>query len=291
MDLLNRARPGAVGLETALPVLGVPRERGRALCGELARAVESGGSSAAFIGVIAGRPTVGLVAEELDALLSAPAVAKANTASLGVLMHRRTHAATTVSTTVELASAAGLSVVATGGIGGVHRDFAQRLDVSADLAALARCPVAVVCSGVKSILDVESTREALEALGVPVVGWRTDSFPAFYLRASGAGVDARFDDTGDLAAFVASELARSRRGVVVANPVPQADAVDERDWDRWLALATAAAARASGRDLTPAVLAKVHELSGGRTLAANVALALDNARLAGALAAAVHARR
>src|SRR5690606_10624096 len=138
--------------------------------------------------------------------------------------------ATTVSATMEIAAAAGLRLFATGGLGGVHRGYAQRLDISADLAALARFPVAVVCSGVKSLLDVESTREALESLGVPVVGFGTDRFPAFYRRASEAGVDARFDDPESLAAFLSQELARTGRAVVVANPIPAADEIAERDW-------------------------------------------------------------
>ncbi|MFM9996008.1 MAG: pseudouridine-5'-phosphate glycosidase [Phycisphaerales bacterium] len=290
MELLNRARPGDVGLETALPVHGVPRERATDICAALAAAVESAGSHAAFIGVLAGRPVVGLTQAELRSLLDAPVVAKTNTANFGVLMHRAVHAATTVSTTMELATAAGLRVVATGGLGGVHRGYADRLDISADLAAFTRFPVAVVTSGVKSLLDVESTREAFEALGVPIVGYRTDAFPAFYLRTSDARVDARFDDPADLADFVRAELARTGRGIVVANPVPHDAALDHQDWDRWLALATASASRASGRDITPAILAKVHELSGGRTLEANIALAVNNARLAGEISHAMATR-
>lgn len=290
MELVNRALAGDVGLETALPVHGVPRERATDICDALAAAVESGGSRAAFIGVLAGRPIVGLTRDELQTLLDAPLVAKANTANLGILVQRGVHGATTVSTTMELAAAAGLRVVATGGLGGVHRGYADRLDISADLAAFTRFPVAVVTSGVKSLLDVESTREAFETLGIPVVGFRTDAFPAFYLRGSDARVDARFDDAGELAAFLRNEITRTGRGIVVANPVPHDAAVDHQDWDRWLALATASASRATGRDITPAILAKVHELSGGRTLEANIALAVSNARLAGQLSHAIGAR-
>ncbi len=282
MEIVNRAGPGFVALETTLPLHGVPRGRGEALCAELTRGVERAGARAAFVGVVSGRGVVGLTREELKTLFEAAGVAKANAANLGVLAHRGVHAATTVSTTVELSAACGVRVVATGGIGGFHRGYASRLDVSADLAALARFPVVVVCSGAKSLLDVESTREALEALGVPVVGFRTDRFPAFYLRESGAGVDARFDDERELAGFVDAELCRTGRGIVVANPVPEKDAVAPAEWAVWLAFAEKKVA-ASGREATPALLAALHEESKGRTLEANVALAVSNAEVAGRL--------
>jgi pseudouridine-5'-phosphate glycosidase len=190
---------------------------------------------------------------------------------------------------MELAAAAGVRVFATGGLGGVHRGYATHLDISSDLLALARFPVAVVCSGVKSLLDVEATREALETLGVPAVGFRTDRFPAFYLRESEADLDARFEEVDDLAAYCAAELARSGRGIVVCNPIPRNEEIDRRSWDRWLeqAARSAAQAGASGRDLTPATLGHLHELSAGATLRANLALVRANAELAGRLAAAM----
>jgi pseudouridine-5'-phosphate glycosidase len=190
---------------------------------------------------------------------------------------------------MELAARAGLSVFATGGLGGVHMGYGQRLDISADLAAFTRFPVAVVTSGVKSILDVVSTREALETLGVCVVGFRTDRFPAFYLRESEAGVDARFDDERELAAFLKAELARAGRGVVVANPIPAEHELPRDLWQAWLAQAVSDTAElaASGRDVTPALLGRLHALSGGRTLAANIELVKSNARLAARLAAAM----
>jgi pseudouridine-5'-phosphate glycosidase len=226
-----------------------------------------------------------MVPEELASLLRAERVDKINTANLGLAIHRGAHAATTVSATMELAAAAGVRVFATGGIGGVHRG--GRWDVSADLTALARWPVAVVCSGVKSLLDVESTREMLETLGVPVIGFGTDRFPAFYLRESAAGVDARFDDAAALARFVRAELGRSGRGMVVANPIPAAEAIARPEWERWLSAATARAAHTPGRSITPAVLAALREISGGATLRANLTLVRENARLAARLAAAI----
>jgi pseudouridine-5'-phosphate glycosidase len=224
---------------------------------------------------------------ELATLLAAGSVPKANTANLGPLIHRRSHAATTVSATMELAASAGVSPFATGGIGGVHAGYATHLDISSDLAALARFPVAVVASGVKSILDVVATREALESLGVTVAAFRTDRFPAFYLRDGGAGVDARFDDESDLARFIASELARTNRGILIANPIPASDEIPAAAFNDWLSEARrdAATRGVAGREMTPFLLDRLHALSAGATLRANLALVKSNARLAAALAA------
>ncbi len=290
MDLTSRTDPRrSVALETTLLLHGVPRESARPLAEELSNIVRDRGVEPAIIGVVDGRPIVGLTDNELQMLLDAPSVPKANTSNLGVLMHRQSHAATTVSATMELASAAGLHVFATGGIGGVHPGLAERLDISADLAALARFPVAVVTSGTKGLLDVASTREALESLGVPVVGWRTDSYPAFYIRETDLALDARFDDIDDLASFVAAEFARAGRGVVVANPIPEADAIDASEFDAWLAEATAIARAngAIGRDVTPAILGALHDVSGGRTLQANLSLIRANTDLAAQLCKAM----
>ncbi len=290
MQLLNRAGSGFVALETTLLVHGVPRAEAPALAARLAAAVREGGAQPATVGILHGRPVVGLTDAELATLLGADEVEKVNTANLGVAMHRRRHGATTVSTTVELAARAGIRFMATGGIGGVHRGYGQALDISSDLAALARCPVAVVTSGVKSLLDVRATREVLETLGVPVVGYQTDSFPAFYVRETDIALDARFDDPTDLAAFVRGQLARTGRGVVIANPCPAEHAMTEPAWEALLAQAQLAAPAATGRDVTPALLAQIHHLSGGASLRANVALAESNARLAGAACGAALVR-
>ncbi len=277
----------AVALETTLLVHGVPRESAQSLASDLAQIVRREGAHPAIVGVHAGIPTVGLSDTELSDLLAADSIPKANTANLGLLIHRRSHAATTVSTTMELATRAGVRTFATGGIGGVHRDYGTHLDISSDLAAFTRFPIAVVTSGVKSILDVESTREALETLGIPVVGFQTDRFPAFYLRESGAGVDGRFDDVESLGAFIRDELARTGRGIVVANPVPQEHEIDRSVWNEWLDLAMrqALTAGATGRQVTPGVLARLHQISAGKTLRANIALVHANAQLAARLAA------
>ncbi|MCA9304389.1 MAG: pseudouridine-5'-phosphate glycosidase [Phycisphaerales bacterium] len=287
MQIVNRSRKNSVALETTLLIHGVPSNSSRSLAHELAGIVDAQGAHPVLVGVVDGKPTIGMTDDELDALIDAPSVPKANTGNLGVYLKRKSHAATTVSTTMELAHAAGVRVFATGGLGGVHSGYGENWDVSADLMAFTQFPVAVVTSGVKSILDVVSTREALETLGIPVVGFRTDSFPAFYLPESAAGVDARFDDADELADYVRFELARTSRGIVVANPIPQEHALDPVQWDEWLTLAKDRAEQehARGRAWTPAVLGAVHEFSGGATLRANIGLVKSNTTLAGMLAA------
>lgn len=293
MNVVSRVGPTpwrGVALETTLLLHGVPRGEGGPLAAELSGIVREAGGVPALVGVVGGVPTVGMSDEELGTMLGvlegAGEVPKANTANLGVLMHRGSHAATTVSTTMELAAAAGVRVFATGGIGGVHLGYGTHLDISADLAAFTRFPVAVVTSGVKSILDVEGTREALETLGIPVVGYQTDEFPSFYMRGSRARVDARFDYLGELASFVSSELDRTGRGIVVANPIPREEEIEACAWEGWLRAATEEAERAGaqGRSVTPTLLGALHRVSGGATLRANLALVRSNARVAGGVA-------
>ncbi len=289
MQIVRRSVAPAVALETTLLVHGVPRSEARALSQRLEKAVRDGGANPALIGLVDGVATIGMTSQELDLLLDAPDVPKANTANLGVLAHRKSHAATTVSTTMELAALAGIRVFATGGIGGVHKGYDTHFDVSADLTALARFPVAVVCSGAKSILDISATREALETLGVTVIGYQTDCFPMFYCRESSEPVDVRFDDPEDITRFISHELARTGRGIMIANPIPADDELDARALNKWTTKAFAEAQKAgiSGRGVTPFVLGRLHELSEGTTLRANIALIENNARLAGALAAAL----
>ena len=279
--------PDCVALESTLLAHGVPREHALPLVCSLEAAIHQHRVRPAIVGIIRGRPRVGLTDQELRELLDAPNLPKANTSNLGVYLHRGLSAATTVSTTMELAAAAGVRLFATGGLGGVHRGYANRLDVSSDLTAFARFPVAVVASGVKSILDVESTREALETLGVPVVGYRTDRFPAFYQRESGARVDARFDDLQELAAFLRAELDRTGRGVLVCNPIPQASEIPAAEFERWLAAAVDESQGVSGRNVTPQVLSVLHRVSGGATLRANLSLVESNAALAAVLCRAM----
>lgn len=285
----DRPRP-RLALETTLLLHGVPRHEALALHARLAAEISARGAEPALVGVLAGRPIVGMSGGDLAALLAHDHVPKVNTATLGLTLHRRGHGATTVSATAELAARAGVRVFATGGIGGVHRELSQRPDISADLAALARFPVAVVASGCKSFLDPPATRELLESLGVPVIGYRTDRFPAFYCADGHAGVDARFDDPADLAHYLDAELSRTRRGVLVCVPPPADSAIDPARFEGWLTQARDQTPHASGRDLTPAILQALHRVSGGATLRTNLDLALNNARVGADLAVAL-ARR
>jgi pseudouridine-5'-phosphate glycosidase len=303
--MLSRAQHNSVALETTLLLHGVPRDSAHTLARQLHEIIASNGAHPCPVGVLAGEAIVGMDFNELAELLEASDVPKANSSNLGILIHRQSHAATSVSATMELASRAGVRIFATGGIGGVHRNFSERFDVSSDLAAIARFPLAVVASGVKSILDVPATREALETLGVPVVGFRTHDFPAFYTRrwspdaneSDAAGsraalrprVDARFDDIHDLARFIHAELARSGRGILVCNPIPESDEAPDDRFRAWLHEAERRidATEAQGRDSTPALLAALHEISHGATLRANLALVRSNALLAAQIASAM----
>ncbi|MBL0926790.1 MAG: pseudouridine-5'-phosphate glycosidase [Phycisphaerales bacterium] len=291
MRLINRASPAFphVALETTLLVHGVPKSSAIGLHREISGLVHEAGAHPALVGVVRGAAVVGMTEAELAGMLESPSVPKANTSNLGVLLHWESSAATTVSATMELAAAAGIRLFATGGLGGVHENYGCSLDISSDLAAFTRFPVAVVASGVKSILDVAATREALETLGVPVVGYRTDRFPAFYQRRTDSRLDATFETPEALGRFLASELRRTGRGVVVANPIPESDEIPEALFNGWLEKAEdlAEASQVSGREVTPFLLARLHELSGGQTLRANIALVKSNARLAAQLASAI----
>ncbi len=287
--LINRAKSPAVALETTLLVHGLPPDQALTVADQLDQAVTNGGSNPAIVGVVGGSPVVGMTRDELKLLLSQGPVPKLNTSILGHALFSRSHGATTVSTTTELACRAGVRVFATGGIGGVHKDSHLTHDISADLFALTRNRVAVVTSGCKNILDIRATREMLETLGVPVVGYQTDVFPAFYQRATDLPVDATFDDASELAAYIAFELARNQRGIVVANPIPASEEIAQDEWESWLneAQSLPSVKAAAGRDATPALLTEVHRISKGRTVKANIALAVANASLAGRLAPAL----
>ncbi|MFI4916593.1 MAG: pseudouridine-5'-phosphate glycosidase [Phycisphaerales bacterium JB060] len=277
----------AVAFETTLLAHGLPPGQGLPLAKELDDIIKAHRARPATIGVLDGVPIVGMTRDELADFLARPRIEKANTANLGPLIHQGATAATTVSATVHLAASAGIRVMATGGLGGVHHKLAERLDISADLAALAREPVAVVASGVKAILDVASTRELLETLGVPVVGYKTETFPAFYLTDSDSGVDATFDSPADIAAFARRHLAKTGTGVLVVQPVPAEHAIEPHLWHHWLGQAQNATPAMQGRATTPAILSTLHRISEGKTLSANLALVRANADLAARIAAQI----
>jgi pseudouridylate synthase len=195
-----------------------------------------------------------------------------------------------VAVTMQIAQMAGIRLFATGGIGGVHRGVIETFDISADLSAFRDTPVAVVCSGAKSILDIAKTLEVLESNGVPVLGYRTDCFPAFYARDSGHALDYRFDDVADIAAVIAAqERLGMHTGILVANPVPEADALNAQEIEREIRRAVHDAERLgiTRKALTPYLLGRIVELTGGRSLQANTSLVVSNAAVAAEIAIAL----
>jgi len=277
-------RKPIVALESTIVAHGLPWPDNFAIARELEAAVRSGGAVPATIAVVDGRVRIGLDMESLEKLArDGKSYAKAGAADLAVYLARGKSAATTVSATSVLAERAGIRVFATGGIGGVHRGYTG--DVSHDLIALAKTPVAVVSAGAKAILDLPRTAEMLETLGVLVIGYRTHDFPAFYTRSSGLRLDHATDDIAELAHICTEHWARDGAGILVCNPIP-ADAELELGDAIERALANAAAQRITGKALTPFLLAELAATTAGKSIAANRALAVDNARVAAALATA-----
>jgi pseudouridine-5'-phosphate glycosidase len=288
-EALRRHRP-VVALETTLVTHGLPHPRGLEAALELEEIVRAHGAVPATIGILGGAVRVGLERAELERLATAKDVAKVNPGNLAAVVASGGPGSTTVAATMFAAAAAGIRVFATGGIGGVHRDAAESGDVSADLTALTRFPVAVVCAGAKAILDLPRTVEMLETLGVPVLGFGTDEFPAFYRRSSGQRVDRRCDSVEDLAAAVATHWALGLgTGVLVANPIPAADELLASVYEPALegALAEAAKRGIRGRAVTPFLLEQLRERTGGATVTANLALLRHNAAVAAELARAL----
>jgi pseudouridylate synthase len=285
-DALAAGRP-VVALESTLLAHGLPRPQNRAAADEVEAAVRAGGAVPATIAVLDGVPHVGLTPAEVDRVCADPELAKLGVRDLPVAAALGRSGATTVSSTALLAASAGIGVFATGGLGGVHRLAAETFDESADLVALARTSLVVVCAGVKSILDVPATLERLESLSVTVVGYRTDRFPGFYVADSGSPVDWTVQTPLEAARVFAARRRLAPGAVVVANPLPADQQLDAGLHDRVIADALAAAdvAGARGKDVTPFVLGHLHEASGGATLEVNVRLVLRNAELAGQIAA------
>ncbi len=291
-EVRNALREGApvVALESTIISHGFPYPANLECALETERVIREEGAIPATIAVLGGVPTVGLSREQIDFLATAgpSAIVKASRRDLGVLAARGGDGATTVAGTMLVAAAVGIRVFATGGIGGVHRGAQQTFDVSADLLELARTNVCVVCAGAKSILDLPLTLEVLETHGVPVLGYRTDEFPSFYSRTSGLGVDARVESPEEVAAVLSARAELGiDGGVVVANPIAPEHEIDRVTLDAWTATALAEAAHAGvhGKDVTPFLLTRLHDLSAGATEEANKQLVWSNARVAARIAA------
>ncbi len=278
-----------VALETTIVSHGLPRPDNLRVAREIEATVRRHGAVPATIGMVDGRLVVGVDDDQLTRLATSDKVAKLSARDLAVAAAAGADGATTVAGTAAVAHAVGIRVFATGGLGGVHRDAPY--DESADLVTLARTPIAVVCAGVKSILDVGATLERLETLGVAVVGYRTRRFPGFFVSDSGFPLDWSVDSPAELAGVFAAQRAQGVHpgALVVANPLPPDEQLDPALHDRVLAEGLAALHRAgvSGKAVTPALLAHFHAATEGRSLEVNVRIILRNAALAAALAVAL----
>jgi pseudouridine-5'-phosphate glycosidase len=287
------ARGPVVALESTIIAHGLPRPDNVRVAREVEAAVRRAGAVPATIALLDGVVRIGLDDAALEAIATRDDVAKCSARDLPLAAARGASGATTVAATAHLAARAGIALFATGGLGGVHREARETWDESADLVALSRTGICVVCAGVKSILDVPATLERLETLGVGVAGFGTDRFAGFYLSDSGHPVPWRLDTPEQVAAALRArdELGLGGSALVIANPLPAAEQLDPALHARVLAGSLAAAEREGvhGRDVTPFLLARFHAETGGESLRANVRLVLRNAELAARIAVAVAA--
>lgn len=277
-----------VALESTIISHGLPRPRNREAALEFEQILRDKGVVPATIAVIDGIPTVGLDAEGL-ATIADKDIAKASVRDLPILMAKGESGATTVAATAHIAAQAGIRVFATGGLGGVHRGANETFDESADLSTLAVTNISVVSAGVKSVLDIAATLERLETLSVPVIGYATTAFPAFWLTDSGFTLDWSAADATEVAAIMrAHDDTGHGQGIVVANPIPREQQWDPSEHDRVLSEAFLAAEQAGvrGKAVTPFLLGYIVEASGGRSLEVNLDLARNNIRVAGDIATA-----
>ena len=277
-----------VALESTIISHGMPWPENAQTAKKVEQLIRDNGAVPATIAIINGRLKAGLSSDEIDTLGQAGlSVIKCSRRDLPFVIATQQHGATTVAATMIIAAMAGIKVFATGGIGGVHRGAETSFDISADLQELAKTNVAVVCAGAKSILDLGLTREYLETQGVPVLGYQTESLPAFYTRESDHSVDYNLTSAEQIAEFLAAKWSMQLNGgVVIANPIPTEFAMDKALIDNAIeqALAEATEQGVKGKQSTPFLLARVAELTGGNSLASNIQLVFNNARLATSIA-------
>ena len=280
-EALHQGLP-VVALESTIISHGMPYPQNVEMATEVEDIIRKGGAVPATVAVLHGRPRIGLTPDDLELLATSDEVAKASVRDIAYVMARGGHGATTVAATMRLAALAGISVFVTGGIGGVHRGAPTSFDISADLTELAATSVAVISAGVKSILDIGLTLEAMETLGVPVLSYGSDEFPAFYSRSSGFASPMRVDSPAEIAAVMHARWDLGiAGGVSIANPVPQEQEIPA---DRIAgiieqALAEMNAAGITGKETTPYLLGRIVELTDGESLRTNIALVRNNARL------------
>jgi pseudouridylate synthase len=285
---LEAGRP-IVALESTVIAHGLPRPQNLETALAMETAVREEGAVPATIAIMKGSVVVGMSSEQLATFSATDGIAKVSRADLAAVRAARKTGATTVAATMLIAARAGIPVFATGGIGGVHRGAELSFDISADLAEIARTPVAVVCAGAKAILDLPRTLEVLETLGVPVVGYRTNKFPGFYVEDSGLPLQARLDAPDEAARLMQIhwELGLTS-GIVLCNPPPPGSALQKDEVDAWIAQALQSAADAGirGKAVTPYLLDYLAKASHGQTLETNIALLVNNARIAAQIAKA-----
>lgn len=291
-DALAAGR-AVVALESTIITHGMPYPQNLQMAGEVEMIVRESGAVPATVALMDGQIRVGLKDLELQQLAeTGMAAAKASRRDVAALLTAKATAGTTVATTMQAADMAGIKLFATGGIGGVHRGAELSFDISADLEELALTPVAVVCAGAKAILDLPKTLEVLETKGVPVIGYDTEDFPAFWTRSSGLKADRRLDTPEEVATFLDVQFSLGLGGVLIGNPIPEADAMDPAYISEMIerALADAHAAGISGKATTPYLLKRIFELTDGKSLVSNIALVKNNARVAAEIAVALTAR-
>ncbi|WP_437647000.1 pseudouridine-5'-phosphate glycosidase [Sorangium sp. So ce362] len=286
---LADGRP-VVALESTIITHGMPYPQNLEMAQRVEAVIRSNGAVPATIAIMDGKLKVGVKAEDLERLAKAGGkAAKASRRDVAALLVSGAMAGTTVATTMMTAAWAGIRVFATGGIGGVHRGAETTFDISADLEELRQTQVAVVCAGAKSILDIPKTLETLETHGVPVLGYKTEDFPAFWARQSGQKVDHRVESAKEAARVIALQFELGMGGVLVANPIPESHAMDARAMEARIeeAIKGAEAEGVSRKDLTPFLLKRIFELTEGKSLIANIALVENNAAAAADIAVAM----
>ena len=291
-DVLAAIEKGeaVVALESTIISHGMPYPQNVETALQCEKFISERGAIPATIGIIKGRLIVGLTEEEIEYMGKKEGIVKVSRRDLPFIVARGGDGATTVAATMIIAALAGIKVFATGGIGGVHRNAQETFDISADLQELANTNVAVVCAGAKSILDIALTLEYLETYGVPVVGYQTEEFPAFYTRKSGHAVDYKVESAEELAQAIKAKWDLNLNGgIVVANPIPEADELDSELITQAIddAVREAEAQGIQGKESTPFLLAKVKDITAGESLTANIELVYNNSRVAAELAVAL----
>lgn len=282
----ERGKP-IVALESTLIAHGFPYPENFQLALELEDILRQAQVVPATIGIIQGKLKIGLAKQELEYIATSPEMPKASVRDIPILLANKLDGATTVASTMQIASLAGVRTFVTGGIGGVHRAGEQTFDISADLQALSKYDVTVVCAGAKSVLDLPKTLEVLETLGVPIVGYQTSRFPAFYIRESGLPLDYAVESSKEVAdIMVLQDTLQTQQGLVVAVPIPPEDELDAAEFSKLLdeILHDLNEQGISGKRVTPYLLHELHTRSAGKTVAANIALIKNNLRVGAEIA-------